>query len=97
MATAHLVVMFSGMLGWSDITIQPSRGDRGFSAFQHSVAGIDRPSERTLETLKRYDLKWSSRRQKDVDHVLQSLEMIARRIRMPSLSMHLPNSPGSMA
>ena len=78
MATAHVVVLLSGLLGWSDITIQPSRGDRGFSSFQHSVAGIDRPSERTLETLNRYDLKWP-RRQKDVDHVLLSLEKIARK------------------
>src|SRR5271165_1628492 len=78
MATAHVVVLLSALLGLSDITIQPSRGDRGFSAFQHSVAGIDRPSERTLETLKRYDLKWP-RREKDVNNVLLSLEKIARR------------------
>ena len=62
MPTAHVVVLVSALLGWSDITIQPSRGDRGFSSFQRSVAGIDRPSERTLETLKRYDLERSYRR-----------------------------------
>ena len=56
MATAQVVVLVSALLGWSDITIQPSRGDRGSSSFQRSVAGIDRPSERTLETLRRYDL-----------------------------------------
>jgi hypothetical protein len=78
MATAHVVVLVSALLGWSDITIQASRGDRGFSAFQRSVAGIDRPSERTLETLKRYDLKWP-RREKDVNNILLSLEKIARR------------------
>src|SRR5208337_2393568 len=70
MATAHVVVLLSALLGWSDITIQPSRGDRGFSSFQHSVAGIDRPSERTLETLKRYDLERPYRRPRNVNNVL---------------------------
>ena len=97
MATAHVVVLVSALLGWSDITIQPSRGDRGFSSFQHSLAGIDRPSERTLETLKRYDLERSYRRQRNVNNVLLSLEKVGARIRMPSLSMRLPSSPGSTA
>lgn len=79
MATAHVVVLVSALLGWSDITIQTSRGDRGFSSFQHSVAGIDRPSERTLETLKRYDLERSYRRQRNVNNVLLSLEKVARK------------------
>ena len=78
MATAHVVVLVSALLGWSDITIQPSRGDRGFSSFQHSLAGIDRPSERTLETLKRYDLERSYRRQRNVNNVLLSLEKVAQ-------------------
>ncbi len=77
MATAHVVVLVSALLGWSDITIQPSRGDRGFASFQHSVAGIDRPSERTLETLKRYDLERPYRR--NPNNALLSLEKIARR------------------
>ncbi len=79
MATAHVVVLVSALLGWSDITIQTSRGDRGFSSFQHSVAGIDRPSDRTLETLKRYDLERSYRRQRNVNNVLLSLEKVARK------------------
>jgi len=77
MATAHVVVLVSAFLGWSDITIQPSRGDRGFSSFQHSVAGIDRPSERTLETLKRYDLERTYRKKPNL--ALLSLEKVARR------------------
>src|SRR5262249_17982765 len=57
MALAQLTVVVSALLGWADnITIQPSRGER-HSPFHRSVAGIDRPSERTLETLKRYDLQ----------------------------------------
>jgi hypothetical protein len=77
MPTAHLAVLVSALLGWSDITIQPSRGDRGFSSFQRSVAGIDRPSERTLETLKRFELARSYRR--NVNNTLLSLEKIARK------------------
>ena len=77
MATAHVVVLVSALLGWSDITIQASRGDRGFSAFQRSVAGIDRASDRTLETLRRYDLERSYRR--NVNNTLLSLEKLARK------------------
>ena len=76
MPIAHLAVLLSALLGWSDITIQPSRGDRGFSSFQRSLGGLDRPSERTLETLKRYDLE--RRYRKDVNNALLSLEKIAR-------------------
>src|SRR5271166_4366666 len=97
MATAHVVVLVSALLGWSDITIQPSRGDRGFSSFQHSVAGIDRPSERTLETLKRYDLERSYRRQRNVNNVLLSLEKVARKNPDAELVSRLPSSPGSTA
>ena len=56
MPLAQLTVLVSALVGWSDITIQPSRGDHAAFSFQRSVAGIDRPSERTLETLRRYDL-----------------------------------------
>lgn len=77
MPTAHVLVLVSALVGWSDITIQASRGDRGFSSFQRSVAGIDKPSERTLETLKRYDLERSYR--KNVSNTLLSLEKIARK------------------
>jgi pimeloyl-ACP methyl ester carboxylesterase len=77
MATAHAVVLVSALLGWSDITIQASRSDRGFSAFQRSVAGIDRASDRTLETLRRYDLERSYRR--NVNNTLLSLEKLARK------------------
>ena len=74
---SHLVICLSAVLGWSDITIQPSRGDRGFSSGSHSVASMDRPGDRTLETLKRYDLERSYRR--NVTNTLLSLEKIARK------------------
>lgn len=76
MPIAQLALVASVLLGWSDITIQPSKGDRGFLTFQHNLAGIDRPSPRTLETLKRYDLE--TRYRKDVNGALLSLEKIAR-------------------
>ena len=76
MPIAQLVMVASALLGWSDISIQPSKGDRGFSSFQHSLAGIDRPSGRTYETLKRYDL--DNRYRRDVKGTLLSLEKVAR-------------------
>jgi len=77
MPLAQLTVMVSVLLvGWSDIEIAPSRGDRG-AMFQRSVAGIDRPSERTLETLRRYDLDREYRR--DVNQVLLRLEKFAQK------------------
>ncbi|MGO9601483.1 MAG: esterase/lipase family protein [Isosphaeraceae bacterium] len=81
MPTASVVVVISALLGWSDITIQASRGDRGFSSLQSSIAGIDRPSERTVETLKRYDLErvYRGNRSRNVDKTLQSLEKLARK------------------
>lgn len=77
MVTAHVAVLVSALLGWSDITIQASRGDRGFSAFRHSMGGIDRPSDRTLETLRRFDLDRTYRR--NVENTLLSLEKLARK------------------
>jgi pimeloyl-ACP methyl ester carboxylesterase len=76
MALAQLAVVVSALVGWSDITISASRGERA-SSFQRSLAGIDRPSERTLETLKRYDLDREYRR--DVNGALLRLEKFARR------------------
>jgi pimeloyl-ACP methyl ester carboxylesterase len=76
MPLAELTVLVSALLGWSDITIQPSRGDHAALAIQRSVAGIDRPSERTLETLRRYDLYKEYRR--DVDACLVHLKRAAQ-------------------
>jgi hypothetical protein len=83
MPLAQLTVMVSVLIvGWSDIEIAPSRGDRG-AKFQRSVAGIDRPSARTLETLKRYDLDSVYRR--DVSQALLRLEKFAQKRAEPEL------------
>ena len=66
-----------GARGWSDITIQPSRGDHAAFSYQRSVASIDRPSERTLETLRRYDLYNEYRR--EVNGCLLRLENAAQK------------------
>lgn len=76
MPIAHVAVLCSALLGWSDITIQASRGERGFPSLQRSFGGFDKPSDRTMETLKRYDLDRRYRR--DVNNTLLSLEKIAR-------------------
>ena len=77
MPLAQLTVIVSALVGWSDITIQPSRGDHSVFALQRSVASIDRPSERTLETLRRYDLDNEYRR--DVNACLLRLEKAAQK------------------
>lgn len=63
-------------MGWSDITVQPSKGDRTLAAWQQSIAALDKPSERTHETLKRYDLE--ARYRRDPEGALASLERAAR-------------------
>jgi pimeloyl-ACP methyl ester carboxylesterase len=76
MPLAQLTVMFSALVGWSDIQIQPSRGDRATASYR-SVAALDRPTERTLETLKRYDLEREYRR--DVNSTLLRIEKFAQK------------------
>jgi pimeloyl-ACP methyl ester carboxylesterase len=77
MPLAQLTVLVSALVGWSDVTIQPSRGDHAAFAFQRSVASIDRPSERTLETLRRYDLDKEYKHK--VKHCLLHLEKYAQK------------------
>ena len=76
MILAQLTVIVSTVLGWQDLTVQPARGDRAHASFQRALAGLDRPSPRTLETLKRFDVE--RRYRKDVDGTIASLEKIAR-------------------
>ena len=77
MPLAQWTVVVSALLGWSDIEIQPSRGDHRTSAYQRALAAIDRPSERTHETLRRYDLEREYRR--DVNAALLHLQKYAQR------------------
>ena len=83
MILAHLTVVVSTVLGWQDITVQASRGDRTHAPFERSLAGLDRPSDRTLETLRRYEV--DKRYRRDVDGALAALETIARTTPDPEL------------
>src|SRR5262245_62807119 len=77
MPLAQWTVVVSALLGWSDLEIQPSRGDHRTSAYQRALAATDRPSERTHETLRRYDLEREYRR--DVNAALAHLQKYAQR------------------
>jgi hypothetical protein len=65
----------SVLVGGVDITVQPRNG-RNHSAIYQRVAALDRPSARTIDTLKRHDLERRYRR--DVKGTLATLERIAR-------------------
>jgi hypothetical protein len=75
MIVAHLPIALA-LLGWpADVAVTPSRGDRPLS-YQKSLGGLDRPSDRTIETLKRYAL--DGRYRKDPAAVLATLDQQAR-------------------
>ena len=76
MTLLHLTVMASALVGWAEITVSPSRGEHGRSWAQRTLANLDRASERTIETLRRYDLERRYRR--DVDTTIAKLEAFAR-------------------
>jgi hypothetical protein len=82
MPLAHLTVVVSALLGWSDIEIQPSRGDRAAASYR-SVATLDRPTERTVETLRRYNVEREYRR--DVNLALLHIEKFAQQRAEPEL------------
>lgn len=64
------------LFGWADVAVSPSRADKPHSSIQRNLAGLDRPSDRTVETLKRYVL--DGRYRKDPAIVLANLEQQAR-------------------
>src|SRR4051812_48183558 len=77
MRLAPLALLVLAAVGRADeITVQASRPDRVQSAWQLSVAKLDRPSERTVETLKRLDVERTFRR--DPERALRDLEQAAR-------------------
>ncbi len=82
MALAHLTVMVTALVGWSDIQIQPSRAEHATASYR-TVANLDRPTERTLKTLKRYDLERSYRH--DVNNTLLRIEKFAQKRPEPEL------------
>ncbi len=59
------------LLGWIDVSVAPSKVERSASSFQRSLVGLDRPSERTVETLKRFAL--DGRYKRDPADVLATL------------------------
>ena len=64
------------VLAFSDVTVTPARTDHATTSFYRSLATLDRPSDRTVETLRRYDLE--SRYRRDAPGVLMHLEKTAR-------------------
>jgi pimeloyl-ACP methyl ester carboxylesterase len=60
----------------SDVTVGPARPDRSNTSFHLGLSKLDRPTPRTVETLRRYDLE--SRYRHDVPNTLMSLEKVAR-------------------
>ncbi len=64
------------LVGWADVAVTPSRADRPVSTFQRTLSALDRPSERTVQTIKRFGLDGRFRR--DPAAVLSTLEQQAR-------------------
>ena len=82
MIVAHLPIALA-LLGLpAEVAVTPSRGDRPQS-YQRSLSGLDRPSERTVETLKRFALE--SRYRRDPAAVLSTLDQQARANPEPDL------------
>jgi pimeloyl-ACP methyl ester carboxylesterase len=76
MSVVPLSALLAALFGWSDITVEPNRASRSQGYYAPSVASLDRPSERTEDTLVRYDLKSMFR--SDPEAALLRLEKIAR-------------------
>jgi pimeloyl-ACP methyl ester carboxylesterase len=84
MSLATVGLIAAGLLAAGDeITLQPTRGDRVHVAWQNSVFQINRPSPRTDETLRRYEV--ATRYRKDPAAALATLEKHARRGPEPEL------------
>ncbi len=78
MALAFLAAIAAALPSWGDeIALQPARGERIHAAWQVSVGDINRPSSRTEETMRRFDI--DDRYRKDPAGALQTLERVARR------------------
>ena len=83
MHLACFSLVAASLLGFADITVEPSRGDLANTPWQRTLNGLDRPTERTLETLKRLDL--DARYRRDPEGALASLERTARQGPEPDL------------
>ncbi len=76
MTAITVTIIASALVTGQAFSVKPTRGDRATSPSARALAALDRPSERTLETLKRHDLE--KRYGRDVSSALASLEKIAR-------------------
>src|SRR4051812_40618593 len=83
MTLVSLAIVLGTTMGWTDITVQPNRAVRAQGYYAPSVAGVDRPSARTEDTLTRYDLK--GRFRSDPEATLARLEQNARQQPDPDL------------
>jgi pimeloyl-ACP methyl ester carboxylesterase len=75
MQTAILALVTAASLGWPEISVAPSRSGNANSPWQRTLANLDRPSDRTDETLRRYDLH--DRYRRDPEAALLRLEKAA--------------------
>ena len=76
-AQGLVLILVATSSAFGDITVAPSRGDRTHAAWSRSIAGLDRPSQRTLETLRRLDLE--PRFKLSAENTLAALERQARK------------------
>ncbi len=73
---AAILALAVAAVGGSDGFLAPSRSGSVHAPWQQALASLDRPTERTEETLKRYDL--STRYRRDPAGALMRLENYAR-------------------
>jgi len=73
---AAIGLLAATLFGFSEISVEPSRGDLTNTPWRRTLSHLDRPTERTMETLKRLDLEKRYRR--DPDNAMASLERTAR-------------------
>jgi len=83
MPLASLALVAALAAAGAEITVQPSRGDRTVASWQRSIGHLERPTERTAETLRRYDLDGRYRR--DPDSAIGGLEQAVRKSPEPEL------------
>src|SRR5262245_40867089 len=68
---------------FDEIAVRPARTGQPDTVWSRSVHGLDKPGERTIETLKRFDL--ADRYRQDPEVALNKLELHARRGPDPDL------------
>jgi pimeloyl-ACP methyl ester carboxylesterase len=83
MHAAALTILAVLAVGGTEITVQPGRGDRSYASTQPSLAALERPGQRTVEVIRRYDLERQFRRNPEA--ALQVLERNARAAPDPDL------------